>query len=42
MQEVKATTIFYRKIKHSSYPSLCIGENDGTILEFKLDIGGRL
>ena len=33
--EVKVTAIFYSKIKHGSFPSLYIGENYGTILEFR-------
>ena len=30
---VKVATIFYNKIEHCSFPSLCIRENHGTVLE---------
>jgi len=35
--EVKVPTIFYLRIKHSSFKknhSLCIGDNHGTVLEY--------
>ena len=32
MREVKVTTICYHRIKHSSFPSLCIIENHGTVI----------
>jgi len=32
--EVKVTAIFYRRIKHGLFPSLCIGENYQTVLEY--------
>ena len=30
------TVIYYRRIKHGSFPSLCIGENEPTVLKFKI------
>jgi len=36
--EIKATTVFYHRIKHGLFPSLCIGENQGTILELTNEI----
>jgi len=27
------TVIYYRRIKHGSFPSLCIGENDKKVIE---------
>ena len=35
MGEVKVTAICYDRIKHGSFPSLCIGENHRTVLEFE-------
>jgi len=31
---IKVTTIFYCQVKHGSFPSLCIGENHETGLEY--------
>jgi len=33
MREVKVTAIFYHRIKHGSFPSLCIRENHRSVLE---------
>ena len=33
-REVKVITIFYRSIKHNSFPSLCIRETRGSVLEY--------
>ena len=30
--------IVYMYIKHSSFPSLCIGDNQGTVLDYELDV----
>ena len=30
------TVIYYRRIKHGSFPSLCIGENERTVLKCKI------
>jgi len=32
MREVKVTVIFYSRIKHGSFASLCIGENYVTVI----------
>jgi len=34
MWEVKVTAMFYLRIKHASFPSLCIGEIHRTVLEY--------
>ena len=33
MREVKVTTIFYWRIKHGLFPSVCIGDHHESILE---------
>ena len=42
MQEVKVTTIFHCRIKHGLFPSLCIGDNHGTVLKFPIPHGNIL
>ena len=34
--------IYYQWIKHSSFPSLCIGDNHGTVLESYIILGELL